>query len=210
MSKNKGVTKWLSLLITLTMLFSAFPGVILPLPAKAEVSTFGDADELIKQDHNVFTFSDGSRNFKITFYTDDIVRIQVSSPDGVFREAKEMNWPNGSSREDIDMLVNSDKPNLGFEIPDITMTDEGDYYKLASSECVLRINKSTVMFSMYKADNSTLLGKEASVLKYGANGTVQTLESSAGEYFYGCGMQGGYFNHKGRKEIGRASCRERV
>ncbi|MEZ5084590.1 MAG: glycoside hydrolase family 31 protein, partial [Bacteroidales bacterium] len=53
-------------------------------------------------------------------------------------------------------------------------------------------------FSLYEANNETLIWDEHQGLDYGTR-TFQYLEPLDDEYFYGGGMQNGYFSHKGTK-----------
>jgi alpha-glucosidase len=48
---------------------------------------------------------------------------------------------------------------------------------------------------MYDAANKQSIWEEIKPLEFGQK-TVQTLQSFPDEYFYGCGMQNGYFSHK--------------
>ena len=53
-------------------------------------------------------------------------------------------------------------------------------------------------FPLYESDNETLIWSEYQGLDYGTR-TFQYLEPYEDEYFYGGGMQNGYFSHKGTK-----------
>ena len=100
-------TAWVCAFFTIFSMAS-----ILKAPAEAKTVSVGDVQG-ITQNKNVVSFNSSSQKFRVTFYQDDIVRIQMASSDGKFHEAKDMPWPDGSKRENIDMLVNAGKPNLG-------------------------------------------------------------------------------------------------
>ncbi len=120
----------------------------------------------------------GASKLKIIFYRDDIYRIWLA-PDGTFTDPA-----------DSDIVI-----NYPVTKPAIVSTDEGSYYKLQSRQCVLRIYKSPLRFAMYNAGNSAAIWEESEPLVFGEK-TTQTMHRHAGEYFYGCGMQNGYFSHR--------------
>ncbi len=132
-------------------------------------------------DSNTALISSGVTKIKVIFYKDDLFRIWLA-PTGYFTD------PAGDQ-----IIVENNYP-----VKDITWSDEGAYYLLSTEKVCLRVNKVPVLFSLYKADNQTLIWKERKGLDYGTR-TFQYLETSPDEYFYGGGMQNGYFSHKGTK-----------
>ena len=80
--------------------------------------------------------------------------------------------------------------------PTITSTDKGAYYQLKSRSCVLRVYKKQLEFAMYDESDSKMIWAENKPLTYGDK-TVQSLTRQPDEYFYGGGMQNGYFSHRG-------------
>lgn len=127
-----------------------------------------------------FIFSAHLSKVKVTFQRDDIFRIQLA-PDGTFTDPT-----NG------DILVIEDLP-----LTNITASDEGDYYKLASSEISLRAYKNPFTLAMYDAANETMIWEESEPLSFGQT-SEQKLVGGINENFYGCGMQNGYFSHKNK------------
>jgi alpha-glucosidase len=125
-----------------------------------------------------FIFSSNTDKVKVSFYTDNIFRIWLG--------------PAGTFTDNADIVIYKQKP-----ITTITSTPTTDYYKLESNTCVLRVYKTPLRFALYKKDNTTLVFEEESPLNYGS-ATVQRLKTGAQENFYGCGMQNGYFSHKGK------------
>ena len=118
---------------------------------------------------------------RVTFYRDDIFRIEVG-PRGVFTAAQ-------PAPGDAQIVVYNGQP-----IP-ITWRDAGDYFRLESKECVLRVYKKPLRFALFDKDNSTLVWQETKPITYGPS-TVQTLRRGEAENFYGGGMQNGYFSHR--------------
>ncbi len=123
----------------------------------------------------------GSTKVRVIFYKDGMFRIWMA-PNGSFSN------PAGNS-----IVVSYDFPLIS-----INWSDEGDYYKISTNDLVLRAYKSPLRFELYKSDNMTEIWKEYSGLDYGTR-TFQYLETDESEYFYGGGMQNGYFSHKGTK-----------
>jgi len=124
--------------------------------------------------------SSGVSRLKIIFYKADIFRIWLA-PDGNFTDPA-----------DGDIVINY--PSVK---PAVRSSDEGSYYMLKSRDIALRIYKSPLRFALYDAANHQEIWEESKPLIFGAK-TIQTLHRGAKEYFYGCGMQNGYFSHRGR------------
>lgn len=125
------------------------------------------------------TFTCGSAKVRVIFYKSDMFRIWLA-PNG--------NFSNPAGNNII--------PELNFPLISINWTDEGSYYKISTNNLVLRANKNPLKFSLYQSDNSTEIWSEMTPLDYGTR-TFQYLETDENEYFYGGGMQNGYFSHKG-------------
>ena len=118
---------------------------------------------------------------RVTFYRDDIFRIQVG-PAGVFTEAQ-------PAPEDAQIVVFK-----GPAIP-VAWRDAGEYYRLDSKECVLRVYKRPLRFALFDRDNAVVVWQETRPITYGPS-SVQTLRRGEAENFYGGGMQNGYFSHR--------------
>jgi alpha-glucosidase len=125
-----------------------------------------------------FIFTCGTSKLKVMFYTDDIFRVWLA--------------PTGTFADNADIIVYKNPP-----ISSIVVTQLTDRYELASSTCVVRVYKTPCKIALYKKDNTTLVFEESSPLNFGAS-TIQSLTSGATENYYGCGMQNGYFSHKGK------------
>jgi alpha-glucosidase len=141
--------------------------------------TLGDITGFM-EDNGTFIFNSNASAVRVTFQREDIFRITLAI-DGNF---------NNPTTEEI--VVIDDNP-----IANITATDEGDYYQLQSSELTLRAYKNPFTFALYNADNTEVIWEESQPLNFGQQ-TRQRLSSNATEHFYGCGMQNGYFAHKGK------------
>jgi alpha-glucosidase len=125
-----------------------------------------------------FIFTSNTDKVKVIFYTDNIFRIWLGVA-GTF--------------SDIGDIVVYKQPPM----TSITVTPTTDYYQLESNTCVLRVYKTPLRFALYKKDNTTLVFEESGPITYGT-ATTQRLKTGTQENFYGCGMQNGYFSHKGK------------
>lgn len=132
-------------------------------------------------DTNMAEISCGTTKVRVIFYKDDMFRIWLG-PNGTFFN------PAGDH-----IVVSYDYPSF-----DIGWSDEGDYHLFTTSQLALRAYKNPLRFSLYEEDNETLIWNEYQGLDYGTR-TFQYLEPFDDEYFYGGGMQNGYFSHKGTK-----------
>jgi alpha-glucosidase (family GH31 glycosyl hydrolase) len=149
----------------------------LAVKLNAAATNLGNITE-VEKGTTGFTFSSGISKVKVQFYRDDIFRIWLA-PDGNFTNPAE---------EDIVI----GKPTLQTTI---ASTDKGDYILLQSKQCAVRAYKKPMRFAMYNAANTQMIWEEVQPIVFGQK-TVQTLSSKSDEYYYGCGMQNGYFSHR--------------
>jgi alpha-glucosidase len=142
--------------------------------------TLGDLSSFEVKD-NIFQIAAGTDQARVIFYRDDIFRIWLG-PDGNFTEAQ-------PAAEDAQIVV------YKGSVLAVPWRDAGEYYRIESKECVLRINKRPLRFALFDKDNVSVIWQETRPLSYGP-ATVQTLRRSETENFYGGGMQNGYFSHR--------------
>ena len=142
--------------------------------------TLGDITAFELKD-NVFTIAAGADLVRLMFYRDDIFRIWLG-PDGEFTEAQ-------PDPKDAQMVVFGGAPIA------VTWRDAGDYYRVQTRECVVRVYKKPLRFALFDRDNATVVWQETRPLSYGPTST-QTLRRGDTENFYGGGMQNGYFSHR--------------
>ncbi|MBP1598533.1 MAG: glycoside hydrolase [Acidobacteria bacterium] len=146
---------------------------------RARSVTLGDLTNFEVKD-SVFHISAGPDQIRILYYRDDIFRIWLG-PDGKFSEAQ--------VPEDAQMVIHQGAPIA------VSWRDAGDYYRLESKECVLRVYKRPLRFALFDKDNAAVVWQETRSLTYGPS-TVQTVRRGEAENFYGGGMQNGYFSHR--------------
>jgi alpha-glucosidase len=131
-----------------------------------------------KANGNEFNITSGYSAFKVIFYTDDIFRIWLA-PDAVF-----------SNPAANDIVV-----SYQVKSPTMSSVDKGSYYQIKSKDCVVRVYKQPLRFAMYDVTDSKAIWEESEPISFGAH-TKQTMKRHEDEYFYGGGMQNGYFSHR--------------
>ncbi|WP_161807565.1 discoidin domain-containing protein [Bacillus sp. FJAT-28004] len=146
----------------------------------------GDITGFEKTDDKTFTITSGSDQVKVIFNRDDIVRIWL----GVGGDYQTLSGRSSSEPKEP-IVIKED-----FGPVSLDWSDEGEYYKMATGKFVLRTYKSPLKFAMYKSDNQTVVWEEKSPLNYSATSTTQTLDRGTDEYYYGGGMQNGFFSHR--------------
>ncbi len=126
------------------------------------------------------TFTSGTQKARIIFYRADIFRIWVA-PAGTFS--------NGAHAD----VVVYDNP---LKTPP-TLSLSGNYYKIETGECVLRIYKTPCRFALYRKDNTTVVFEEQAPIDITASKSTQKLKAQSNEYFYGVGGWNGHYCHNG-------------
>lgn len=141
-----------------------------------EKTMLGNLTSWQKINHGI-QLSCGITQLKVLFYKDDIFRIWLA-PDG--------NFTNPAENEIVIDSV--------FQYPPLNISEDEKNIFISSSSCKIKIQKSPVLFSVYNASNKIIFS-ERSPLEFGSV-TTQKLNRGATEYFYGGGMQNGYFSHR--------------
>ncbi|OBZ12763.1 discoidin domain-containing protein [Bacillus sp. FJAT-26390] len=158
-------------------------------PHAVKAAAVGKITSFEKTDDKTFTITSGSDKVKVIFLKEDMVRLWLGVG-GQFTELKGKT----SAKPAEPIVIKED-----FGPVAVTWSDEGAYYKMESGKFVLRAYKNPLKFAMYKKDNATLVWEEASGLTYNDSSTTQKLVRGDDEYFYGGGMQNGFFSHRGQK-----------
>ena len=76
----------------------------------------------------------------------------------------------------------------------LTIKDDAQNIYFVTDSCKLIIQKNPILISLYNSKNKFVF-KETQPLTFGSK-TTQYLSRGDDEYFYGCGMQNGYFSHR--------------
>lgn len=119
----------------------------------------------------------GITKIKVLFYRNDIFRIWLSA-DGNYTD------PAGN-----DIVINQLFNHVLLQVKE----DAKNIY-ISSPACKLQVAKDPILFSLFDKAGKNIWA-EKSPLSFGAK-TIQKLNYHADEYFYGGGMQNGYFSHK--------------
>ncbi|WP_406405638.1 discoidin domain-containing protein [Streptomyces sp. NBC_00879] len=152
-----------------------------PAPLAAAVSA-GNATS-VSQSGNTFTVNTSTAaKARVAVAREDIFRIWLS-PDGSFT-----NDPAGSA-----LAINT---NLGAVTANVT--DAGAYFRITTPALSIRVNKSPLRFSVYRADNTTLVWQESQPTSWTSTQTSQYLAQGADEQFYGTGLRLGEWALRGK------------
>lgn len=143
--------------------------------------TAGNIKQVFQEENKIFVKGENC-NIKITFYKADMVRIWMDPKDEFKDSTGEI------------MLAKQD-----FQVPEIITLEEDSYFKIQSNKCVIRAYKTPLRFAMYDFRDITCIWEEEIPLKYSEKSTTQTFKTKKEEYFYGGGVQNGYFSHKNKK-----------
>ncbi len=144
----------------------------------AAASTLGRLNGISRTGRSSWLLRSGMSRIKVIFYTKDIFRIWLAT-DGAFTDpaGKEIAY------------------HLPADSPVVVARDSGAFYSLRTTSCELRIYKAPIRFALFAEGRR--IWEEAQPLVFGAE-TMQAFIRGSNEYFYGCGMQNGYFSHRGK------------
>ncbi|MFJ6940382.1 TIM-barrel domain-containing protein [Streptomyces sp. NPDC101132] len=150
--------------------------------APAAAASAGNATG-ITQSGNTFTVTTSSAaRARVVVARADIFRIWLS-PDGAFT-----NDPAGT-----DLAVTTD-----FGSVVTSSADAGTYYRINTPSLTIRVNKSPLRFSVYRADNTTPVWQETQATTWSGGKTTQYLAQGPDEQFYGTGLRLGEWALRGK------------
>lgn len=130
-----------------------------------------------------FNVSAGVSSLRITFLSDSVFRVWLA-PKGRFSDPAQN-----------EIVLKTD-----YKPPAVQLTDKGTYYSMRTADVELRLHKSPVLLSLLDAQGQSLWA-ETEPLQWNTTSTWQTLQQGKDEFFYGCGMQVGYFSHRGNSML---------
>ncbi|MET9319276.1 TIM-barrel domain-containing protein [Streptomyces sp. NPDC003038] len=135
------------------------------------------------QSGNTFTVTTSSgAKARVVVARADIFRLWLS-PDGTFTHD-----PAGSDLA----------PTTDFGSVATTSSDAGTHYRITTGALSIRVNKSPLQFSVYRADNTTLIWQESQPTSWTGSQTTQYLARGADEQFYGTGLRLGEWALRGK------------
>ncbi|WP_343758230.1 discoidin domain-containing protein, partial [Clostridium oceanicum] len=144
----------------------------------------GNISTINKNQNTIDITTSTSKKVKIIFYKNNTFRI----------------WTDPTEKFD-DSTKGKILQQNALQPGSISYSDGGEYYKLETSNYIVRAYKSPLRFAMYKKDNSTVIWEEEAPLKLTSQSTEQNLKPQSGENFYGGGMQNGYSRQNGRSVL---------
>ncbi|MFF5970341.1 TIM-barrel domain-containing protein [Streptomyces sp. NPDC012769] len=150
--------------------------------APASAASAGNATGVTRSG-NTFTISTSTAaKARVVVARQDIFRIWLS-PRGTFTDD-----PAGNA-----LAIDTD-----FGAVTASVADAGAYYRISTPAMNIRVNKSPLRFSVYRADNTTLVWQEAQPLSWTGSQTSQYLAQGADEQFYGTGLRLGEWALRGK------------
>ncbi len=127
--------------------------------------------------------TDGGALVRITFLDENLLRVQATTGEE----------PAGAQNEKAPIVLDAEYPEVAVEA-----TDHGTYHTFATPALELVVHISPVRLELRRVSDGRTLWKELKPLEIADSTTTQTLESGAGERFFGGGQQNGTFEFKGR------------
>lgn len=144
-------------------------------------ATAGDATGLTRSGNTFTVTTTSGAKARVVVARADIFRIWLS-PDGSFT-----NDPAGA-----DLAATTDFGPVGA-----ASADAGAYYRITTGALTIRVNKAPLKFSVYRADNATLVWQESKPTSWTGTQTTQYLTRGADEQFYGTGLRLGAWALRG-------------
>ncbi|MET9885434.1 TIM-barrel domain-containing protein [Streptomyces sp. NPDC006430] len=153
-----------------------------PAAAAAAPATAGSATGLTRSGSTFTITTSSGAKARVVVARSDIFRLWLS-PDGSFT-----NDPAGSDLA----------PTTDFGSVDTGFTDAGAYYRITTGALNIHVNKNPLRFSVYRADDSTLVWQETQPTSWTSAQTTQYLARGADEQFYGTGLRLGEWALRGK------------
>ncbi|MFG2752767.1 TIM-barrel domain-containing protein [Streptomyces xanthophaeus] len=145
-------------------------------------STAGDVTGFTRSGNTYTATTSSGAKARLVIARADIFRLWLS-PDGSFTDD-----PAGADLA----------PTTDFGSVATSFTDAGAYYRVTTGALSLRVNKSPLRFSVYRADNTTLVWQETQPTAFAPGRTTQYLARGADEQFYGTGLRLGEWALRGK------------
>ncbi|WP_405714794.1 discoidin domain-containing protein [Streptomyces xanthophaeus] len=145
-------------------------------------STAGDVTGFTRSGNTYTATTSSGAKARLVIARADIFRLWLS-PDGSFTDD-----PAGTDLA----------PTTDFGSVATSFTDAGPYYRVTTGALSLRVNKSPLQFSVYRADNTTLVWQETQPTAFAPGRTTQYLARGADEQFYGTGLRLGEWALRGK------------
>ncbi|MFJ6521592.1 TIM-barrel domain-containing protein [Streptomyces filamentosus] len=148
----------------------------------AAAATAGNVTGVVQSGNTVTVSTSTAAKARVVIARQDIFRIWLS-PNGTFTDD-----PAGNA-----LAIDTD-----FGPVTTSVTDAGTYYRISTPTLNIRVDKSPMRFSVYRADNTTLVWAESQPLSWTGTQTSQYLAQGADEQFYGTGLRLGEWALRGK------------
>ncbi len=152
------------------------------LATATATATAGNATGLTRSGNTFTVTTSSGAKARVVVARADIFRLWLS-PDGAFT-----NDPAGS-----DLATTTD-----FGPVSAAFTDAGAYYRITTAALNIHVHKSPLTFSVYRADDTTLVWQESKPTSWTGTQTTQYLTRGADEQFYGTGLRLGEWALRGK------------
>ncbi|MEV6689035.1 TIM-barrel domain-containing protein [Streptomyces sp. NPDC051130] len=153
-----------------------------PADAAPAPATAGNATGLTRSGNTFTVTTSSGAKARVVVARADIFRLWLS-PDGSFTQD-----PAGSDLA----------PTTDFGPVNPTYTDAGAYYRITTGALSVHVNKTPLRFSVYRADDATLVWQETQPTSWTGTQTTQYLARGADEQFYGTGLRLGEWALRGK------------
>ncbi len=130
-------------------------------------------------------FADESRRL-LDFYADDIFRVFQDPEGGMIRDPE--------STPQAQILTNHPRR----PVSSLQLADQDGVISVQTGRIRLQLDKPTTLMKVTDLATKTVVCEEAQAVRFGKKAVLVALKQSAGEYFYGGGVQNGRFSHKGK------------
>jgi alpha-glucosidase (family GH31 glycosyl hydrolase) len=148
----------------------------------APAATAGNATGITRSGGTYTVSTSSGAKARIVVARADIFRLWIS-PDGTFADD-----PAGSDLA----------PTTDFGPVTTNWSDAGTHYRITTGSLAIRVNKTPLRFSVYRADDTTLVWQETQPTTFGPGRTTQYLARGADEQFYGTGLRLGEWALRGK------------
>ncbi|WP_329200570.1 MULTISPECIES: TIM-barrel domain-containing protein [unclassified Streptomyces] len=153
-----------------------------PADAAPAPATAGNATGLTRSGNTFTVTTSSGAKARVVVARADIFRLWLS-PDGAFTQD-----PAGSDLA----------PTTDFGPVDTTYTDAGAHYRITTGALSIHVDKKPLRFSVYRADDATLVWQETQPTSWTGTRTTQYLARGADEQFYGTGLRLGEWALRGK------------
>ncbi|MET9610223.1 TIM-barrel domain-containing protein [Streptomyces sp. NPDC006512] len=153
-----------------------------PTGASAPAATAGTVTGFTRAGGTFTVSTSSGAKARVTVARADVFRLWLS-PDGSFTDD-----PAGSDLA----------PTTDFGPVDTAYSDAGTHYRITTGALSIHVEKSPLRFSVYRADDSTLVWQETRPTTWGGGKTTQYLARGADEQFYGTGLRLGEWALRGK------------